>query len=434
MKDKSITETLKKNYCIGCGICSAVCPVSVLDMVYSDYKEFIPKKNNNCTNCGLCGTYCPFSPETLSGLNEKICNSSNPNDYGLKNAGYYTGYDKNTNESIKSASGGITTIVAKEMLDKKIINTVIHAEPVYAKNGQPHYKASVSCSAEEIDKKRSSFYAPICFDKILLNYKNKQENLLLIGTPCVIRGVKNLFTNNPQFNKNNLYTIALICSHNVNGQYTDFLAESLNISKNQEFFANLRNKDNIKDANNFNNHFYDKNGDISKINRFKSIFTKTWRDCFFSMNICFYCPDFWGFEADLSVKDAWGKWSREIQAQSIFIVRNKIFQNIINNSENIIKTELSLEEISNCQLISSKDKQENAIKRLELPIWHFENIKNSSLRKKIFALTSKKLYKYFGFKLSKKILFVFLDCTEIFNDIKNPRKILKKLIAKKLGL
>ena len=47
-----------------------------------------------------------------------------------------------------------------------------------------------------------------------------------------------------------------------------------------------------------------------------------WRNYFFTPECCLYCPDFYAADADLSVKDAWGRLSSDPLGTSLLVVRN----------------------------------------------------------------------------------------------------------------
>mgnify|MGYP000859697474 FL=1 len=405
-KDNSnvMGSTLAYNYCIGCGVCSSVCPTNAISMNYTEKKEYNPVVDNSlCISCKECVKYCPHTINKVNSEAKKICGSKDPNSYGIENSQLLLGYDSNEGDRKKSASGGITSKLAIHMLNNGIVDAVIHAEMIEGKIGEPHYKASISFSEKEVNDKRSSYYGPITFDEVLSEFKGKHNSILLIGVPCVIRAFTGLFKNNPKYNKNKIYTIALSCSHNVSGMFVDYLAESLKINKEQKFKVNLRNKDNIKDANNYNNHFFDKSQDLSKINRYQSIFTETWRSYFFAINVCNYCSDFWGYTADISVKDAWGeKWAQDPLGKSILVVRSKEIVQMLDDIKSLVLEKLDFDKIKNCQKDTTKYKQVETINKINKSKVTFRNIRNGLFAKNLILNKSKILYMKYGYEKSYK--------------------------------
>jgi len=50
-----ITNTVKHDLCIGCGLCAALCPQDILAMQWNRYGEYNPVEVSPCTTeCGLC--------------------------------------------------------------------------------------------------------------------------------------------------------------------------------------------------------------------------------------------------------------------------------------------------------------------------------------------------------------------------------------------
>ncbi len=355
--------------------------------------------------------------------------------------GYHLAYVRDENARKKSASGGIATYISEYLLKNNKIDVIIHAKMIEGKTGEQHYKAVISKTIDELNHNRRSFYCAISFDKVLEEIKKSEyEKVLVIGTPCVIRGISNLLSNNKEYSHiEKVYTIALACSHNVNGMFTDYLAESLNIEKNVNYKVDLRNKDNIKDANNFNNHFFTENKTIKKMNRFESEFTEQWRNYSFSMNVCNACSDFWGYRADISVKDAWGKWSSDPLGQSIVIIRNKELGEIFKNNDDLYIEPLTKEEIIQSQKDTVKFKQYYARKRVnakrtkDFNKISFTHRVNAYMRKKSIKEYNNMKIKGYNKKLiktSKKITLIkriYNKMNKILNKILRIEKIKNKL-------
>lgn len=94
----------EKDKCVGCGLCSIVCPQNCIQMEYDDKGFLVPSINTElCINCNLCIKSC-------------IVNSSHSkNNYITK---YYLAWHKSRRVRFESSSGGVFTALAECVLKK----------------------------------------------------------------------------------------------------------------------------------------------------------------------------------------------------------------------------------------------------------------------------------------------------------------------------
>lgn len=361
-------DTLKNNLCIGCGICSVVCPNDSIRMEHCDENWERPVVDGEkCVGCGKCIDYCPHTFDKVRNISREIATLSDPKMFGLNNAWYYIANVRDDSARISSASGGIASYLIKKLLSQKKADVVIHGEMLKARTGELHYGAAISRTLEDVDKRKSSFYSVFSFNKVLDEIRDDKSirRICITGVPCIIRAIKNLIQTHSDFaHIDKVYSIALSCSHNVTGAFIDYLADSLRIDRSVPYYVNLRNKDDILDANSFNNHFFSDEGTIVKINRFDSEFTLQWRNYSFSLNACNCCSDFWGEAADISVKDAWGKWASEDPLnRNILVVRSEEINQMLLDSEDIVLEKERLSTIYDSQDITSEEKMADSRRR-----------------------------------------------------------------------
>ena len=404
-KDKNVIKlTVKYNLCIGCGICKVACESNAITMIRNQYGEITPHINRNkCTNCGLCVLCCPNTQTNLKKEALKIKTIECSNAYGLQNANYYLAWNPDKKQRQNSCSGGAVTKFAEYLFKNNKIQGMIHVKRVWGHRGDLHYKAIMSTKIEDFYKNSSSAYQQIDFSEILTKLE-KEKTYFMTGTPCVIRGIKSLIKNNYKFKSIKIITCALICSHNTNSQFIDFLTEINKLKDDEKWKVNLRYKDDsMIDANNFKNYIYTKKNILLNKNRFESGWTHLWRNYYFAMGACLKCPDFWGYEADISVKDAWGEWASDPLGKSIVIIRDtNLKKDFINSNLNIEKLDYNI--IKDHQLSTAIFKQTESYNKNFKPLLSKSNRKNGLLKFYIISNCSKLLYKIFGSSFTYKVM------------------------------
>lgn len=410
--------TVKSNNCISCGICKSVCKKKAISLKANVYGELNPCVNNKlCSNCGKCIKFCPHTIEKLKSEALKISSFEIPHLFGVKGYTYYLAWSKDFDTRINSCSGGMVTELASQLLREKVVDGVIHVKKIWSKLGNANYSATVSWTPEEVNNGSSSAYQPINFSDVL-EQLDCSKNYFVIGTPCTIRGLKKLFAEYPKYKNTKILTCALICSHNVNSKFAEYLGHCLNIDNKQEMQINFRYKDSsIKDADNYKTCFTGRKGIIYQENRFKSGWTRIWREYAFALNACNYCSDFWGYEADISVKDAWGEWScdkKDPYGKTIAVVRNSMLCDLIRRS-NLNCEELNYETMTNLQKVTAVYKQEEAKNKNFEHFFSKKNRKNGLFKNVVFSRLSKFCFKFLGTKCTK----IMLEGAEQMFDFKN---------------
>ena len=179
-----------KSKCCGCSGCMNICPKNAIIMKEdkNGFKYPIVDKEK-CINCGLCEKVCP------------ILNNKKEQQKEIK---AYACYNKNIEERLKSSSGGIFILLAKEILKR---NGIVFGAAFDENFNVKHISID---NEKDIEKLMGSKYVQSNMGKVYKEVKEFLENgkyILFSGTPCQIEGLKKFLKKD--YDK--LYTQDIIC-------------------------------------------------------------------------------------------------------------------------------------------------------------------------------------------------------------------------------
>jgi coenzyme F420-reducing hydrogenase beta subunit len=190
-----MTEICDKEKCTGCFGCLNICKKNAISMEADSLGFAYPVINTSlCIDCDLCKNHCP--------VNKPL--------FRQKAALAIAAYSSSEKDRASSTSGGAASIFSHYTIEQQGI--------VYGCSGKNattvrHIRVS---SAEDLPKLKGSKYVQSevgsCF-KDVQNDLQANKQVLFIGTPCQIAGLKNFL----QKDWDNLITIDLVC-HGVPSQ------------------------------------------------------------------------------------------------------------------------------------------------------------------------------------------------------------------------
>ncbi|MBM9520470.1 Coenzyme F420 hydrogenase/dehydrogenase, beta subunit C-terminal domain [Desulforhopalus vacuolatus] len=305
MKEKSLRGRWGNRPCIGCGVCAGVCPKGCLKMVPSIEGGYVVEEGEGCINCGLCVKVCPFD---VDGTHS--CPPSADKKPIVQLAGNYTesliGWVADTNDRMKSASGGLLTWVLKRLLSEGTIQGVVCAVQT-AGSGHPFFEIQICRTLEEIDQSSGSVYYPTHYSDVLREVIGSNERFAFVGVPCVCTALRRALEHVPALRKNRHLILGLTCGGMRSRYYTDFIAAECGLSASEVHSVVYRSSDSNKPAYVYQEQLIDVQGNeykhrhLTGKSKIATRFGSTFRlaPCFSA------CMRSFPVQADAAFMDAW---------------------------------------------------------------------------------------------------------------------------------
>lgn len=163
--------------CSGCGGCMVICPKKCISLEKNNQGYFKEKTDySKCINCGLCKKICPMREDIATDLNESKL---------------FSAYSNNQNVRLKSSSGGIAYLLAKNGIEHGF--KILGCKYDYEANEAKHIILS---DLKNLDKIQGSKYlqsdTKVFKEMIELARKDKNTKFMVFGTPCQISAIRNL--------------------------------------------------------------------------------------------------------------------------------------------------------------------------------------------------------------------------------------------------
>lgn len=390
MNLNSRKQVYKHNMCLGCGLCTLVKDVI---MVQRDGR-YLPSA---LVDNEIIESSCPAKGYNIKEEGHKL--------FGDVNYRYEIGYYRrlclahSTNSKIleNASSGGVMTQIAYYLLSNKLVDGVISNKFVYNDN-VVRTQTFIADSLEQLLEGQGSKYCPTSTLSILPKLE-KGKKYLLIGTPCQIAGFRKYAAQKPEINQQIIYTIANFC-----GGYRDF--------RELDFFvkdiAHIENVHSFRHRGGGQPGSMRITGDNGEL--FQYPYPKYARlSSFIKNERCTLCIDATGELADFSCGDAWLEKRDATTPWSIIVARSadaeKVLEELSKNSSLVFSNDITEEELiysQKCNITSKKYRQFKRLKvrnvlMLRSPNWHDDfPIKQGTFLGELYIILSKAKGKLFG--------------------------------------
>lgn len=216
----SVQQIKEQNICCGCGICAAVCPTKAIVMQISPSGKAEPSVSEACVSCGNCLAVCPQNMQgKVVGTLEKASVEN------MDTASYVSCKlvrSKDEEILLNATSGGFVTTLVKTLLEKGEYDGAFLV-------GEEHYGRLVQTRrievGEDLTRTQKSRYVQISHtEEVAYILAHRDERLLLVGTPCYLRGFLKL-VEKYRLNRENYLLVGLFCDKTMTTHVWEYFDE-----------------------------------------------------------------------------------------------------------------------------------------------------------------------------------------------------------------
>jgi len=367
MKSSVIPTVVEKNLCIGCGICTTLCPREVLTMQWNRCGEYNPVEVKPCTTeCGLCLQVCPFADneqnedvigDRLYGTVEDIQHRSETGYY----LATYVGHSEKHRPT--SASGGIVTWLLETLLIDGIVDHVVCVAPT----GDPERLSAfkICNTIEDLRTSAGSAYYPVEMSHVIKHILETPGRYAITGLPCFIKALRLAQQSNIKLRERIVITVGLTCGQLKSSQFTDYIATLAGV-RGEVTRVCYRGKSPDHMANNYHYSFTTREGEARKIFWSEGI-AKVWTNRWFTLNACNHCDDVFAECADITCMDAWlPEYLHDSQGTSLVLVRSPLVKDLIEKGQGVSLDVIPIEKVVQSQAAVTSLKTQNLAYRLYL--------------------------------------------------------------------
>lgn len=361
-----IKEVIKKDLCLGCGICTY--DGFVDKMKYSPEKGMKLPVFDDSSTLKIANQICPAGGYDIV----KDAHDMYPNSHYSIDLGFFKGlYAAHSNNKIlleNASSGGVMTELLLFLLNNKIVDKVAVTKFIYTEDG-PSTITILTNNIDEIIKSQGSKYCPVDISNVIKEIKKESGKIAYIGTPCQIAGIRQIQKLDRHFKEKVVLTIANFCGGFKSFKQIQKISQRHSVDYKNINFLRYRGggqPGSMLISDKYGAHF---EASYLKYGGFTG-YSKLLR--------CHLCVDATGELADISMGDAWlDKYLTDVFPWSIVLTRSDFSMELIN--EMYTNKLINLEHVSQEDVCLSQSQNLHSKKKRQLSRFRFYKMLNYSI-------------------------------------------------------
>ncbi|MEG6508893.1 Coenzyme F420 hydrogenase/dehydrogenase, beta subunit C-terminal domain [Methyloligella sp. 2.7D] len=350
----SISDVVQRGLCVGCGGCAVACGSVTMRLNESGAYEASLEEVGPVERAEL-GAVCPFSdaaPDETAIAEELFGKSGQAQD---PRTGYYlslnAGRVADTETVTDSSSGGLTSWLLIQLLERGMIDGVIHVGEGREEGRLFDY--CVSTSTEELLQRRKSQYYSTELSAALRAVRGDGKRYALVGVPCFIKAARLLAKSDPVLSEQLGYFLGLVCGHLKSSGFAELMAWQVGVSPDELARVDFRHKVPDQPANRYEFGALRRGSSDWRYATSLTMLGGNWGHALFQLRACDFCDDIFAETADVCFGDAWvDRFAKDWRGTNIVVCRNPELQAIF--EEGLRSSEIVFEPLAMADLLASQ--------------------------------------------------------------------------------
>lgn len=244
----------------------------------------------------------------------------------------YAGHVSEGDYRENASSGGMGTWIFKELLEKDLIDGIIHVKENADSCNPIMFQYDISRSLEEIKQGAKTKYYPVEFSKVIETVKNTPGRYAIIGVPSFIMAIRLLAEKDDVVKDRIKYTVGLICGHQKSSKFGEFLAWQVGIKPGDLKHINFRKKLLDRPADNYGIEMTGMidGKEVTIIKPTHELLGQNWGQGYFKVMASDFTDDVMNETADIVLGDAWlPEYTGDSKGNNVVIVRHPLIDELI---------------------------------------------------------------------------------------------------------
>lgn len=350
------STVVESGYCIGCGACAALDPN--IEMRFSEFGQYVAVAKDASSPSPIANRVCPFgdgnADEDEIGTELYGKNGTSDSHVG-HHLDCYAGWVVESDYRGKGSSGGLASWLLCELLERGLVDYVVHVAPVTGDNDHPLFQFSISSTTTEVRTNAKSRYYPVEMSGVIQQILERPGRYAVTGIPCFIKALHLVSRESADLKERIVFTVGIVCGHLKSTAFAEMFAWQCGVAPSELISIDFRTKLPNRPAYSYGVTVvgYRDGRELKVIKPTSELFGSNWGHGLFKYKACDFCDDVVGETADISIGDAWlPEYIDDSAGTNVVVVRSPIINSLLANA--VTDGRLHLDSIPTAKVVESQ--------------------------------------------------------------------------------